>query len=79
MRRSNFALRLQPSLFEELRKIAQVEGVAPNQLINVAVGGESFCLADGRVLSGTQRSRGSRGNVADFPTRWKGKCAGGRR
>jgi hypothetical protein len=37
MRRSNFALRLQPSLLEEARKIAESEGVALNQLINVAV------------------------------------------
>jgi len=28
MRRSNFALRLQPSLLEELRKAAELEGVA---------------------------------------------------
>ena len=37
MRRSNFALRLQPSLLDELRKAAEAEGVAVNQLINVAV------------------------------------------
>ncbi|MGA3211309.1 MAG: toxin-antitoxin system HicB family antitoxin [Terriglobales bacterium] len=37
MRRSNFALRLQPSLFEEARKLAASEGVALNQLINVAL------------------------------------------
>lgn len=37
MRRSNFALRLQPSLLEELRKAAEAQGVALNQLINVAV------------------------------------------
>ncbi len=37
MRKSNFALRLQPSLFEEIRKVAVAEGVALNQLINVAV------------------------------------------
>ena len=37
MRRSNFALRLQPSLLDEARKAAQAEGVALNQLINVAV------------------------------------------
>jgi predicted HicB family RNase H-like nuclease len=37
MRRSNVALRLQPSLLEEARKVAQSEGVAVNQLINVAV------------------------------------------
>jgi hypothetical protein len=37
MRKSNFALRLQPSLLEEARKAADEEGVAVNQLINVAV------------------------------------------
>jgi hypothetical protein len=37
MRKSNFALRLQPSLLDEARKLAEVEGVALNQLINVAV------------------------------------------
>lgn len=37
MRRNNFALRLQPLLMEEARKAAESEGVALNQLINVAV------------------------------------------
>jgi hypothetical protein len=37
MRKSNFALRLQPSLLDEARKVADNEGVALNQLINVAV------------------------------------------
>ncbi|MGH7024590.1 MAG: hypothetical protein ACREEB_13525 [Caulobacteraceae bacterium] len=37
MRKSNFALRLQPSLLDEARKVADSEGVALNQLINVAV------------------------------------------
>ena len=37
MRRSNFALRLAPSLMAEARKLADAEGVALNQLINVAV------------------------------------------
>jgi hypothetical protein len=37
MRRSNFSLRLAPSLLEEARKAAYGEGVALNQLINVAV------------------------------------------
>jgi hypothetical protein len=37
MRRSNFALRLQPSLLDEARKLADSEGVALNQLINVAL------------------------------------------
>jgi hypothetical protein len=37
MRKSNFALRLQPSLLDEARQVAEAEGVALNQLINVAV------------------------------------------
>lgn len=37
MRRNNFALRLQPSLMAEARKLAESEGVALNQLINVAL------------------------------------------
>jgi len=37
MKKSNFALRLQPSLIEEAREIAKAEGVALNQFINVAV------------------------------------------
>jgi hypothetical protein len=37
MRKSNFALRLQPSLLDEARKVAEDEGVALNQFINVAV------------------------------------------
>jgi predicted HicB family RNase H-like nuclease len=37
MRKSNFTLRLQPSLLEEARKLAEAEGVALNQLINAAV------------------------------------------
>jgi hypothetical protein len=37
MRNSNFALRLQPSLLDELRTMSDAEGVAVNQLINVAI------------------------------------------
>ena len=37
MRKSNFALRLQPSLLEELRGVAQAEDVTIDQFINVAV------------------------------------------
>jgi hypothetical protein len=37
MKQSNFALRLQPSLMDRARKMAKSEGVALNQLINVAV------------------------------------------
>jgi len=37
MRKRNFALRLQPSLLDEARKLAEAEDVALNQLINLAV------------------------------------------
>lgn len=37
MRKSNFALRLPPSLLEEARKFADKEGVAVNQLISIAL------------------------------------------
>lgn len=37
MRKSNFALRLQPSLLAELRKAAAEDDVTLNQYINVAV------------------------------------------
>jgi hypothetical protein len=37
MRKSNVALRLQASLLAEARRLAETEGVALNQLINVAV------------------------------------------
>jgi hypothetical protein len=37
MRRSNFALRIPPSLLAEARKAAESEGVALNQLITLAL------------------------------------------
>jgi hypothetical protein len=37
MRRSNFALRVPPSLLDEARKAAETEGVALNQLITLAL------------------------------------------
>ena len=48
MRRSNFALRLAPSLLAEARKLADREGVALNQLINVAVAEKvsALCTAE---------------------------------
>ncbi len=71
MRRSNFALRLQPSLLEELRKAAELEGVALNQFINVAVAEKGFRLADGEVFPGKRSPGRSCGNLADSRTRWK--------
>jgi hypothetical protein len=49
MRKSNFALRLQPSLLEEARKLAEVEGVALKQLINVAVAEKVSALRTERL------------------------------
>ncbi len=37
MRRSNFALRLLPSLADELKQVTDDEGVSVNQFINIAV------------------------------------------
>lgn len=59
MRRSNFALRLQPSLLKEARKIAEAEGVALNQLINVAVAEKVSALRTESYL----RERAVRGDV----------------
>ena len=52
MRKSNFALRLQPSLLDEARKVAETEGVALNQLINVAVA-EKLRAQDGKLFRRT--------------------------
>ena len=60
MRKSNFALRLQPSLLEEARKLASEEGVALNQLINVAVAEKLSALRTESYF----RERGARGDVA---------------
>lgn len=43
-RRKHFALRLQPSLMEEAKRIAKAEGMAVNQPINVAVAEEISAL-----------------------------------
>lgn len=51
MRRSNFALRLQPALLDEARKLAASEGVALNQLINVAVAEKISALRTEQYLA----------------------------
>ena len=61
MRRSNFALRLQPSLMEEARKAANSEGVALNQLINVAVAEKVSALRTAEYF----RERGRRADRAE--------------
>jgi hypothetical protein len=60
MRKSTFALRLQPSLMAEARKVAEAEGVAVNQLINVAVAEKLSALRTEEYFA----ERAKRGSVA---------------
>jgi hypothetical protein len=60
MRKSNFALRLQPSLLDEARKLAESEGVALNQLINVAVAEKVSALRTERYIA----ERAARANIS---------------
>ena len=59
MRKSNVALRLQSSLLEEARRVAETEGVALNQFINVAVAEKLSALR----TEGYFRERADRGDV----------------
>ncbi|MEP7355597.1 MAG: hypothetical protein ABI824_20395 [Acidobacteriota bacterium] len=60
MRKSNVALRLQESLLVEARSVAETEGVALNQFINVAVAEKLSALRTVDFF----RERADRGNVA---------------
>lgn len=60
MKKSNFALRLQPSLMEETRKLAEAQGVAVNQLINVAVAEKVSALRTEEYFA----ERAARGDIA---------------
>lgn len=51
MRKSNFALRLQPSILEEARNLAKAEGIALNQFINVAVAEKLSAVRTERYLA----------------------------
>jgi hypothetical protein len=59
MRRSNVALRLQTSLLEEAQRVAEAEGVALNQLINVAVAEKVSALRTEEYF----RERSSRADI----------------
>jgi len=59
MRQSNVALRLQPSLLDEARRVAESEGVALNQLINVAVAEKLSALRTESYF----RERAERANI----------------
>ncbi len=60
MRRSNVALRLQTSLLEEAKRVAEAEGVALNQLINVAVAEKLSALRTEEYF----RERSGRANIS---------------
>ena len=78
MRRSNVALRLQASLLEEAKRVADSEGVALNQLINVAVAEKLSALRTEDYF----RERSSRADIGKakriLKTRRQGKTACGR-
>ncbi len=59
MRKSNVALRLQESLLDEARRVAETEGVALNQFINVAVAEKLSALRTEDYF----RERAERGSV----------------
>ncbi|HXF26696.1 MAG TPA: hypothetical protein VN610_05455 [Bryobacteraceae bacterium] len=59
MRNSNVALRLQASLLEEAKRVAKSEGVALNQLINVAVAEKISALRTEDYF----RERAARANI----------------
>jgi hypothetical protein len=61
MKRINFTLHLQPSLLEELKKAAKLEGVALTQLINVAVAEKVSALRTEEYF----RKRGRRDDRAE--------------
>jgi hypothetical protein len=80
MRKCNFALRLQPSLLEEARKLAQAEGVALNQLINAAVAEklsalrtESYFAERARVTSRVSLASAIRCSLVAPPRRSGGR------
>lgn len=59
MTRSNVALRLQNSLLQEARRVAETEGVALNQFINVAVAEKLSALRTDEYF----RERSQRANI----------------
>jgi hypothetical protein len=59
MRKSNFALRLQPSLLEELRGVAEADDTTLNQFINLAVAEKLAALRTERYF----RERAARADI----------------
>lgn len=61
MKKSNLVLRLQPSLLEEARKLAEAEGIALNQWINVAVAEKLSALRTASYFA----ERAARGDISE--------------
>ena len=59
MRKSNFALRLQPSLFDELRGVAAADDTTLNQFINIAVAEKLAALRTEKYF----RERAAKANI----------------
>lgn len=59
---SNYALRLQASLLDEVKRIAEAEGTTVNQFINVAVAEKAAALRTERYFA----ERRSRANLKEF-------------
>ena len=59
MRKNGFSVRLQPSLLDELRKVASAEGVPLDQIVNVAVAEKLSALRVAKYF----QERGERANL----------------
>ena len=85
MRRSNYPLRLQPSLMAEARRLAELEGVALNQLFNVAVAEKLASLRTEEYLRERIRRAGGseleqilvRAKIRNLPMEREGFLPGG--
>ncbi len=60
MKKSNFALRLQPSLMAELRRLAEQEDTSLNQFINVAVAEKLSAMRTAEAFFDQRSSPGAR-------------------
>jgi hypothetical protein len=80
VRKSNYALRLQPSLMDELRKVAAEDQTTINQLINVAVA-EKLAVLRSRRWFEVRAARGDpkKGTPGPLPSRPRPATAPGRR
>jgi hypothetical protein len=85
MGRSNYPLRLHPSLMAEARRLAEWEGVALNQLFNVAVAEKLACLRTEEYLRERIRRAGGaeleqilvRAKIRNLPMEREGLLPGG--